>query len=139
LIAVGQSDRGISILKQALSMNPNLFEARLVLGKTLLSKGNEREGLSALYWASRVNPDNPDPNLAVTAYWITTKKWQAADENLTILRKQFPGDIRVNYLQQIIAARQETNSLDPKLKALLDPVPLRNDPFGTNRNQLQSN
>jgi spermidine synthase len=140
LVALGQSDSGISLLKQALSMNPNLFRARLVLGRSLLQKGNEKEGLSQLYWASRVNPDNPEPNLAVTAYWATINKWQPAEENLTILIKQLPGDIRVNYLKQIIAARHVTDRLDPKVKALLDPITLSgNDPFGTNSNQLRSN
>jgi Flp pilus assembly protein TadD len=140
LVALGQSDRGVVLLKQALLMNPNLFRARLVLGRLLLEKGNEKQGLSQLYWASRVSPDNPEPNLAVTAYWATVKKWQPAEENLTILKKQLPGDIRVNYLEQVIATRQVTDRLDPKLKAFLEPIPLTgNDPFGTKTKQLQSN
>jgi tetratricopeptide (TPR) repeat protein len=131
-LALGDVSRGVSLIKQALSMNPNLFRARLVLGRELLAEGHEKEGLYQLYWASRINPEYPEANLAVAAYFVFARKWQTAEENITILKTEIPADSRVNYLEQIIQARQATDRSDPKLKALLDPVPM---PQGSPRNK----
>jgi spermidine synthase len=139
LVALGEADRGASLIKQALSMNPNLFRARLVLGRELLAEGHEKEGLYQLYWASRISPEYPEANLAVAAYFVFARNWQAAEENITILKTELPGDSRVNYLERIITAKQATDRSDPKLKALLDPVPtFGKDVPGTNRHQMPS-
>jgi predicted membrane-bound spermidine synthase/tetratricopeptide (TPR) repeat protein len=132
LIALGQSQPGISLLKQALSINPNLARARLALGRQLLSEGHEEEGLSELYWASKVSSGNCEANLSVAAYLALMNKWQAAEENLKILKKLWPGDSRVNYLAEIISAKRSNNLSDAKLKALLDPVCVAQlEPTGT--------
>jgi tetratricopeptide (TPR) repeat protein len=109
---LGKERAAIEAFRKALALNPELFQARFLLGKALCSSGKENQGLKEIYWASLVKPENPEPNLFVTAYYVFTSQWQAAKDNLIVLRRKLPRDPRVDYLAQKIKEQKTIDKSD---------------------------
>ncbi|HYS06120.1 MAG TPA: tetratricopeptide repeat protein [Candidatus Dormibacteraeota bacterium] len=59
----GQTQRSLDFLKRAVSLAPDLFEAQYGLGLAAYTLGDYDEALRHLEEASRIQPDNPTPNV----------------------------------------------------------------------------
>jgi spermidine synthase/tetratricopeptide (TPR) repeat protein len=108
----GERASAIEDFRKALHFNPELFQARFLLGKALCVSGEEKSGLKEIYWASLVKPENPEPNLYVTAYYVSTSQWQAARDNLIVLRRKLPQDPRVDNLARKIEEHKTIDKSD---------------------------
>jgi Flp pilus assembly protein TadD len=76
-----RATEGIKELTRAISINPDLYEARVTLGRTLLSKGQVSESLEHLIRASELAPGNPEPHYQLSiAYRRLGRKDDAARE-----------------------------------------------------------
>jgi tetratricopeptide (TPR) repeat protein len=84
ILLVKHGDRaedGIKELERANSINPNLYEARVTLGRTLLSRGQVTESLEHLIRASELEPGNPEPHYQLSiAYRRLGRKEDASRE-----------------------------------------------------------
>jgi spermidine synthase len=86
----------VRYLKQALQVYPGQFEARFLLGKILCNSGHALEGLNEIVWASRQQPENAQPNLYVTAYYVAKLQWDEAAKNWLLLKAKLAKDPRRN-------------------------------------------
>jgi tetratricopeptide (TPR) repeat protein len=59
----GQTQRSVGFLRRAVSLAPDLFEAQYGLGLATYTLGDYDEALRHLKEASRIEPDNPTPNV----------------------------------------------------------------------------
>ena len=57
-----QAAEGIKQLQRAIAINPDLYEARLELGKALIAKGRLTEAVVHLVRASELSTGNPEPH-----------------------------------------------------------------------------
>lgn len=57
----GQSSEAISELAKAVSLQGDLYEARVALGRALIKAGRPQEAISHLEEAARLAPKNPEP------------------------------------------------------------------------------
>ncbi len=106
-------------LQRLLEYQPNNFEARFLLGKILCNLGLEEEGLLQIKWASKIEPQNPDPNLYVTAFYISKTNWTLARQNLELLKNRLANNPDVIYLGNKISKQERINSQDDRLNKLL--------------------
>lgn len=76
-----KSVEGLKALQKAISLNGNLYEARITLGKTLIKLDRAEEAVEHLKKAAELAPKNPEPHfqLAIT-YRKLGKKTEAASE-----------------------------------------------------------
>lgn len=80
-------DEGTRELQLALQIDPNLYEARVALGRALILKGRSEEAIEHLRRAAALAPDNPEPHYQLSlAYRRLGKKDQAAAETAIVKR-----------------------------------------------------
>jgi tetratricopeptide (TPR) repeat protein len=78
----GSSVEGITNLERAIAINPNLYEARVNLGKALLAQGLASESLEHLNRAAELAPGNPEPHYQLSiAYRRLGMKEKAEQES----------------------------------------------------------
>lgn len=76
-----QVEEGIEKLKRALAIDPDLYEGRITLGRTLVARGRAAESLDHLIRASKLAPENPEPHYQLSlAYRRLGQKERAAHE-----------------------------------------------------------
>jgi Flp pilus assembly protein TadD len=82
-----QTDEGLKELSLALEIDPNLYEARVALGRALLSKGRAAESIEHLRRASALALGNPEPHYQLSlAYRRLGRKDEAAAESEVVRR-----------------------------------------------------
>ncbi len=81
------ADEGLSELKRALQIDPNLYEAQVAIGRALISGGHPAEAISYLQRAAELAPNNPEPHYQLSlAYRRLGRKQEAADEAAIVKR-----------------------------------------------------
>jgi Flp pilus assembly protein TadD len=80
-------EEGIKELQLALQLDPNLYEARVTLGRALISMGRSDEAIEHLRRAAELAPDNPEPHYQLSlAYRRLGNKDQSAAESAIVKR-----------------------------------------------------
>ena len=78
---------GLKELLRALEINPNLYEARVALGRALIASGKALEAVDHLQRAAQLAPDNPEPHYQLSlAYRRLGRKEEAAAQALIVKR-----------------------------------------------------
>lgn len=82
-----ETEEGLKELAHALEIDPNLYEARVALGRALLSKGRAAESIEHLRRAAALAPNNPEPHYQLSlAYRRLGRKDEAAAESEVVKR-----------------------------------------------------
>jgi tetratricopeptide (TPR) repeat protein len=82
-----ETDEGLKELALALEIDPNLYEARVALGRVLLSKGRAADSIEHLRRAAALAPGNPEPHYQLSlAYRRLGRKDEAAAESEVVRR-----------------------------------------------------
>jgi tetratricopeptide (TPR) repeat protein len=80
-------DEGLGELGRAVEIDPNLYEARVALGRALVARGRADEAVPHLQRAAALAPDNPEPHYQLSlAYRRLGRKQEAAAESETVKR-----------------------------------------------------
>lgn len=81
----GRTEEGITELSKAVTLNGNLYEARLTLGRALIKVGRPQEAIEHLVRAVELAPNNPEPHYQLAiAYRRMGKSQQAEQESLRV-------------------------------------------------------
>ncbi len=78
---------GVENLQKAVEMNPNLYEAQVTLGKTLLQQNEPERALIYLQKAVRLLPDNPEPRYQLIQAFRKLGKKSEAEAEQAIIKK----------------------------------------------------
>lgn len=82
-----ETDEGMLELERALEINPDLYEARVTLGRVLVARGRAAEAVSHLNRAAQLAPGNPEPHYQLSlAYRRLGRKDDAAAETIIVKR-----------------------------------------------------
>jgi Flp pilus assembly protein TadD len=82
-----EADEGLKELERALQINPNLYEARVALGRALNSRGRWNDAVEHLLRAAALVPENPEPHYQLSiAYRRLGRKEDAANEAKIVKR-----------------------------------------------------
>ncbi|HWW74830.1 MAG TPA: tetratricopeptide repeat protein [Pyrinomonadaceae bacterium] len=80
-------DEGLGELGRAVEIDPNLYEARVALGRALVARGRAAEAVPHLQRAAALAPDNPEPHYQLSlAYRRLGRKEDAAAESEAVKR-----------------------------------------------------
>ena len=80
-------EEGMKALARALEINPDLYEARITLGRTLVARGRAAEAVEHLKRAAALAPDNPEPHYQLSlAYRRLGRTQEAAAESAIVKR-----------------------------------------------------
>lgn len=78
---------GLKELLRALEINPNLYEARVALGRALIASGKALEAVDHLQRAAQLAPENPEPHYQLSlAYRRLGRNEEAAAQALIVKR-----------------------------------------------------
>jgi Flp pilus assembly protein TadD len=81
------TEEGERELSRALEINPDLYEARVALGRSLVARGRAAEAVEHLLRAARLAPANPEPHYQLSlAYRRLGRKEEAAAESEIVRR-----------------------------------------------------
>jgi tetratricopeptide (TPR) repeat protein len=82
-----ETDQGIKELQRALEINPNLYEARITLGRSLVTLGRAGDAIEHLRRAAELAPGNPEPHYQLSlAYRHLGRKDEADAESAVVKR-----------------------------------------------------
>jgi Flp pilus assembly protein TadD len=80
-------EEGLPELMRALEINPNLYEARVTLGRALVARGRAAEAVEHLKRAAALAPENPEPHYQLSlAYRRLGRKEEAVAESEIVRR-----------------------------------------------------
>jgi tetratricopeptide (TPR) repeat protein len=96
-----QADEGVRELSRALEINPDLYEARVTLGRVLVARGRAAESVAHLVRAAELAPGNPEPHYQLSlAYRRLGRKDESAAESAIVKRihesRRASGSTRAN-------------------------------------------
>jgi Flp pilus assembly protein TadD len=81
------AEEGLRELARALEINPDLYEARVTLGRALVARGRAAEAVAHLTRAAALAPDNPEPQYQLSlAYRRLGRKEEAAAASAAVRR-----------------------------------------------------
>jgi tetratricopeptide (TPR) repeat protein len=81
------AEEGLRELERALEINPDLYEARVTLGRALVARGRAAEAVAHLTRAAALAPDNPEPQYQLSlAYRRLGRKEEAAAASAAVRR-----------------------------------------------------
>src|SRR5438270_8062948 len=82
-----EAEEGLKELARALEINPQLYEARVTLGRALVERGRAGEAVEHLRRAAELAPGNPEPHYQLSlAYRRLGRKEEAAAESDIVRR-----------------------------------------------------
>ena len=90
LLAKGAEEsraEAIGSLERAIAIDPDLYEARIVLGRTLIRAGRPAEAVEHLQRATRLAPHNPEPFFQLAIAYQRLGKKAEANAQYAIVRK----------------------------------------------------
>jgi len=80
-------EEGLKELTRALEISPNLYEARVALGRALVANNHSQEALMHLERAAQIAPENPEPHYQLSlAYRKLGRKDDAAAQAAIVKR-----------------------------------------------------
>ncbi|HET6893474.1 MAG TPA: tetratricopeptide repeat protein, partial [Pyrinomonadaceae bacterium] len=82
-----QMEEGIEALKRAVTLEPDLYEARVALGRALVSKGRAGESLEHLIRASELAPRNPEPQYQLSLAYRRLRQYDKAAEATAAVKR----------------------------------------------------
>ena len=82
-----QTEEGIEELKRAVAIEPDLYEARVALGRALVSKGRAAESLDHLIRASELAPRNPEPQYQLSLAYRRLRQYDKAAEATAAVKR----------------------------------------------------
>ena len=83
----GKTDKGIQELRIAVTIDPNLYEAQVTLGRALLQRNRADEAVQHLRRAADLAPTNPEPHYQLAlAYRRLGLKDKAMEETAIVKR-----------------------------------------------------
>ena len=80
-------EEGISELERALGINPNLYEARVTLGRALVMRRRPAEAVEHLKRAAALAPENPEPHYQLSLAYRRLGRKEEADAESAIVRR----------------------------------------------------
>lgn len=81
------TEEGLHELNRALQINPNVYEAQVTLGRTLIAQGRPSDALEHLRRAAELAPGNPEPHYQLSlAYRRLGRKDEAAEQTAIVKR-----------------------------------------------------
>jgi tetratricopeptide (TPR) repeat protein len=81
------AEEGLKELERALALKPDLYEARVALGRALVVRGRASEAIEHLRRASELAPENPEPHYQLSlAYRRLGRSADAAAESAIVKR-----------------------------------------------------
>ena len=82
-----EAEEGIRELQRALEIDPNIYEARVALGRALVARGRADEAVEHLRRAAELAPANPEPHYQLSlAYRRLGRGQEAAAESAIVKR-----------------------------------------------------
>jgi tetratricopeptide (TPR) repeat protein len=82
-----QMEEGIEELKRAVAIEPDLYEARVALGRTLVAKGRAAESIEHLIRASELAPNNPEPQYQLSLAYRRLRRYDKAAEATAAVKR----------------------------------------------------
>jgi Flp pilus assembly protein TadD len=82
-----KSEEGLKALQKSVALNPNQYEARVVLGKTLITLNRFSEAVDNLQKAGELAPENPESYYQLAIAYRKSGKKTEADEVLQKVKK----------------------------------------------------
>ncbi len=82
-----QLEEGIEELKRAVAIEPDLYEARVALGRTLVAKGRAAESIEHLVRASELAPTNPEPQYQLSLAYRRLRRYDKAAEATAAVKR----------------------------------------------------
>jgi tetratricopeptide (TPR) repeat protein len=80
-----EAEVGLAALRRALEINPNLYEARVTLGRALVARGRAAESVEHLRRAAELAPGVPEPHYQLSlAYRRLGRKEEAVRESAIV-------------------------------------------------------
>jgi Flp pilus assembly protein TadD len=70
-----------------LEINPNLYEARIAVGRTLIARGQPSEAITHLRRAAELAPGNPEPHYQLSVAYRRLGRDDAAAEEAAIVKR----------------------------------------------------
>lgn len=86
-----QTEEGIEVLKRAVAIEPDLYEARVALGRALVAKGRAAESLEHLIRASELAPRNPEPQYQLSLAYRRLRQYDKAAEATAAVKRIHEG------------------------------------------------
>lgn len=80
-------EEGIGELRRAIELKPDLYEARVTLGRTLVAQGRAAEALDHLLNAAKLAPGNPEPHFQLSLAYRRLGRVSQAAEEAAIVKK----------------------------------------------------
>jgi tetratricopeptide (TPR) repeat protein len=82
-----QTEEGIRELKRAVDIEPDLYEARVALGRTLVARGRPAESIEHLVRASELAPGNPEPQYQLSLAYRRLRRYDKAAAATAAVRR----------------------------------------------------
>ena len=82
-----QAEEGIEELKRAIAIEPNLYEARVTLGRTLVARGRALESIEHLVRAAELAPKNPEPQYQLSLAYRKLRRYDKAAEATAAVKR----------------------------------------------------
>lgn len=82
-----QAEEGIEELKRAIAIEPNLYEARVTLGRTLVARGRAEESIEHLVRAAELAPKNPEPQYQLSLAYRKLRRYDKAAEATAAVKR----------------------------------------------------
>jgi protein O-GlcNAc transferase len=80
-------DEGMKELQRALEINPNLYEARVTLGRVLITRGRASDAIEHLRRAAELAPANPEPHYQLSLAYRHLGRKEDADAESAIVKR----------------------------------------------------
>ncbi|MGH9907326.1 MAG: tetratricopeptide repeat protein, partial [Pyrinomonadaceae bacterium] len=82
-----QTEEGIEALKSAIALNPDLYEARVTLGRALVARGRAAQSIEHLVRAAELSPGNPEPQYQLSLAYRRLRRYDKAADATAIVRR----------------------------------------------------
>ncbi len=82
-----EQEEGIRELKRAVELKPDLYEARVTLGRVLVARGRSAEAVEHLVRASELAPGNPEPQYQLSMAYQRLRRYDKAAEAIKAVRR----------------------------------------------------
>jgi Flp pilus assembly protein TadD len=81
------AEEGLKELSRALEINPDLYEARVALGRALVARGRAAEAVEHLRRAAELAPGNPEPHYQLSIAYRRLGRKEEADAESEIVKR----------------------------------------------------
>jgi tetratricopeptide (TPR) repeat protein len=82
-----EAEEGLKELSRAIEINPDLYEARIALGRALVARGRAAEAIEHLRRAAELAPGNPEPHYQLSLAYRRLGRKSDADAESEIVKR----------------------------------------------------